>query len=55
MGKGVKTNTLFNSRGGSMEYWDRIRPVVEIPVENIKIDKAHDGMSKDSALIIEKK
>ena len=55
MGKDVKTNTLFNSRGGSLEYWNRIRPVVEIPLENIKLDKTTDGMTAETAWKIEKK
>lgn len=55
MGKTIQTNTLFNSRGGSLEYWDRIRPVVEIPRDNIKIDQTNDGLSKETALEIIKK
>ena len=49
MGNSIQTNPLYNSRGGSLEYWDRIRPVVEIPMENIEIDKTSDGMSHENA------
>lgn len=49
MGDNIKTNTLFNSRGASLEYWDRIRPIVEIPRENIKIENQNDGVTKESA------
>lgn len=38
LGKYIKTNPLFNSRGGSLEYWDRIRPVVEIPIKNFELE-----------------
>lgn len=49
MGNNIKTNTLFNSRGAGLEYWDRIRPVVEIPIQNIKIEKENDGMMPETA------
>ena len=54
MGSKIKTNTLFNSRGANLEYWDRIRPIVEIPMENIKIDKQNDGMLPETAWKIER-
>lgn len=53
MGKRVGTNDLFNSIGGSLSYWNRIRPVVELPRENIKIDKTNDGLTKDATLKIQ--
>lgn len=53
MGKAIGTNDLFNSIGGSLSYWNRIRPVVEIPRENIKIDKTNDGLTKETALKFE--
>lgn len=53
VGNGIQTNTLFNSRGGSLEYWDRIRPMVEIPLDNIEIDRTSDGKTKESAWKIE--
>lgn len=31
MGNSIEMAVLFNSRGASLEYWDRIRPVIEIP------------------------
>lgn len=49
MGDNIKTNTLFNSRGASLEYWDRIRPIVEIPMGNIKIENQNDGLTKEKA------
>ena len=55
MGSTIKTNTLFNSRGGSLEYWDRVRPIVEIPINNIRIEKVNDGLTKDTAWKIESK
>lgn len=55
MGSTIKTNTVFNSLGGSLEYWDRIRPMVEIPINNIRIDRSNDGLTKDTAWIIESK
>ncbi len=54
MGKTIGTNSLFNSIGGSLSYWNRIRPVVEIPKENVKIDKTNDGLSKETPLKFEK-
>lgn len=54
MGKRVKANSLFNSIGGSLSYWNRIRPVVEIPRENVKIDKTNDGLTKETTFKLEK-
>lgn len=53
IGRVVQTNTLFNSRGGSLEYWNRIRPMIEIPLDNIEIDRTSDGKTKESAWKIE--
>jgi len=55
VGGGIKTVPLFNSRGASFEYWDRIRPIVEIPLENIKIDMNCKGSSPETALKLMKK
>lgn len=55
VGNNIQTNTLFNSRGGSLEYWNRIRPMVEIPLDNIKIDRTTDGNSNENAWKIERK
>ncbi len=54
-GNKIHTNTVFNSRGGSLEYWDRLRPMVEIPLEEIVINSKNNGMTKDTAWVIEKK
>lgn len=54
MGRNIKVNELFNSRGASIEYWDRIRPVVEIPLEKIRINVENDGRTKDTAILMEK-
>lgn len=54
MGKSIQTNTLFNSRGGSLEYWDRVRPIVEIPLNKISIDRLTDGMTQENAWEIRK-
>lgn len=54
MGRSIKTNKLFNSRGASIEYWDRIRPIVEIPLEGIRINRENDGMTKDAAILMGK-
>ncbi|MCI8393212.1 MAG: hypothetical protein HFJ24_05475 [Clostridia bacterium] len=54
MGRNIKVNELFNSRGASIEYWDRIRPVVEIPLEGIRLNRTNDGMTKDTAILMEK-
>ncbi len=37
LGKTIQTTTLFNSRGGTQSSWNRIRPIVEIPRENIEL------------------
>jgi len=50
MGKSINTNPLFNSRGASLEYWDRIRPVVEIQMDGITLDKTTDGETPETAL-----
>ena len=55
MGSSIKTSTLFNSLGGSIEYWDRIRPMVEISMECINIDNSSDGLTKDTSWKIEKR
>lgn len=49
MGKEIQTTALFNSRGATLEYWDRIRPIVEIPVENITLDRNADGLTPETA------
>ena len=54
LGNSIKTKTLFNSRGSGFGYWDRIRPVVEIPRENVTINKVNDGLSPETALKLEK-
>lgn len=55
MGSTIRTNSLFNSLGGSIEYWDRIRPMVEIPIDGVRVEKINDGLTKDTAWKIEKK
>lgn len=49
LGKTIKTNSLFNTRGGSLEYWDRIRPVIEIAMDSITLDKTKDGYTPETA------
>lgn len=49
MGKTIKTNPLFNSRGGSLEYWNRIRPVVEIDKNAVILDRTNAGTSPETA------
>ncbi|MCI8620883.1 MAG: hypothetical protein HFJ50_03685 [Clostridia bacterium] len=46
---------MFNSRGASLEYWDRIRPIIEIPMERIIIKQEGDGMSANDEWKILKK
>lgn len=55
LGNSIKTTFLFNSRGSGISYWDRIRPIVEIPRENVRINKVNDGLSPETALKLEKK
>lgn len=54
MGKRIGISNLFNSIGGSSSYWNRIRPMVEIPKEKVKIDKTNDGLSKETSFKFEK-
>ncbi len=53
LGNSVKTKTLFNSRGSGLRYWDRVRPIVEIPRKNVRINKINDGLSPETALKLE--
>lgn len=55
MGNSIEMAALFNSRGASLEYWDRIRPVVEIPLEKVNIERSSEGDSKDTAWKIMRK
>ena len=54
LGNTIKTKALFNSRGSGLGYWDRVRPIVEIPRENVRINKINDGLSPETALKLEK-
>lgn len=42
MGKTIRVNPLFNSRGASLEYWDRVRPMVEISRDRVLIESEAD-------------
>ncbi len=36
-GYGISSSNIFSSNGGGITSWDRIRPMVEIPIENFDL------------------